>query len=274
VFAEEKIAYKVPVVTRAIPRTASAVTSVFFAYHYDLDAVTSTMTSPRIYLEALPTDMLAVSPVQSKKDLFIRILLPLVLKANDEILAQRARLLTIQSKPMPDSAEQAWLKDMADLYACSGDDISALIERIDVIPVSLALAQGIDESGWGTSRFAIEGDSLFGQHAPKDSKRLDAAKAGSVGVAEFSGLLASVQSYFHNLNSGSAYGKLRSIRAQLKREGKTPSGIDLLPGLADYSQRGDDYLKNLSSIILANKLDIYESVSLDSKGGAMLILPE
>jgi Bax protein len=271
--ADQTQHFKPPVKTVEAPRTAAATAGILEDSDYNLAKVRESKVVPRIYLQDIPLDMSSVQPVQTKKDLFIRILLPLVLEANEEIAAQRTRLIALQGKEAPSAEEKAWLSALAEAYSGAADDVTDLLDRVDVIPVSLGLAQGIDESGWGTSRFAREGESLFGQHAPKDDKRLDAARAGGVGVAAFTGMLKSVQGYFHNLNSTRAYAQLREMRSKLRREGRQPAGVDLLPGLASYSERGAAYIHDLQSIMRVNGLDAYEDANLDPQSGSIVIRP-
>ena len=67
-----------------------------------------------------------------------------------------------------------------------GGALDKLKRRVDIVPPSLALAQAAEESGWGTSRFAIKGNSLFGQWdfsgkgiKPKEQR----AELGNYGIA-------------------------------------------------------------------------------------------
>jgi len=255
-----------------VPPTAEAVRQVFDEQDYRLEHVRRTGVAPRIYVWSLPRDIGSIEDVDEKKRLFIRTLLPLVLKANEEIEEQRARLLALHGKDAhaPDDAE--WLTQLARAYGGSPDDPAELLVRVDVVPVSLALAQGIDESGWGTSRFARADESLFGQHASATSEEASDAKASTVRIEAYDNLLDSVRSYFLNLNSGHAYHGLRKERAELTRSGKRPTGLELANSLRDYSERGGDYVADLRTIIEANGLHAYDPVQLASTGGSLRIV--
>lgn len=256
-----------------VPATAEAVRQVFDAQGYRLEDVRRTGIAPRIYVRAIPRDMASIEEVDEKKRLFIRTLLPLVLKANEEIGAQRARLLALHGQASPAPRDVEWLTQLAAAYGGSPDDTAELLVRVDVVPVSLALAQGIDESGWGTSRFARADESLFGQHARPSSENAVDSKSSAVQVEGYADLLDSVRSYLLNLNSGHAYHRLRQERAALTRAGQRPSGLALVDTLRDYSERGGDYLADLRAIIEANGLHAYDTVRLATIGGSLRVVP-
>jgi Bax protein len=270
----ESLHFATPLQTVEAPRTAVATAHVFDERGYTLDAVFESGVVPRIFVQDIPLDLASIQRVQEKKDLFLRILVPLVLKANEEISVHRARLVELagEKSDVWSAKDRQWIDALARAYDAPPDDLNGLLERVDVVPPSLGLAQGIDESGWGTSRFAREGESLFGQHAPADGVRLDAARAEGVGVAAFDGMLDSVQAYFHNLNSTRAYHGLRAKRAEARAAGRLPTGSALVAGLASYSERGSEYVRELESILHANRLGRYDSMRLASKGGATLVL--
>ena len=147
------------------------VSQIFAEKGYKLSDVRESGIAPRIYLMDIPLDMAASETVATKKDLFIRILLPLVLKANEEIADQRRRLRDLHEQKTGAAGQTAWLQVLAQAYGGSVDDIADLLARVDTIPPSLALAQGIDESGWGASRFAREGESLSSTPWSQEVKR-------------------------------------------------------------------------------------------------------
>ena len=142
-----------------------------------------------------------------------------------------------------------------------GNDWATLLRRVDVIPASLALAQAANESGWGTSRFAREGNNYYGQWCfkrgcgmvPNDRGIRDIHE-----VAVFNSPSDSVASYIRNLNSHKAYKTLREIRVQLRAADRSITGVELAKGLGKYSQRGQDYIKELRSIIRHNDLQKYD----------------
>lgn len=203
--------------------------------------------------------------VARKKRLFFRALAPFGLKANKAVMADRMQLQNILKNKSPSTADVDWLWAMAiryrvakeksgDLSAAQLDDLS---NRVDIVPLSLILAQAAEESGWGTSRFTSEGNSLFGQWSwgknimrPKQQR----AELGDYGLAAFDTVLDAVKSYVHNLNSGPAYVELRKIRATMRANGGDVRGLGLTNGLLKYSERGQDYVDGLQAIMRVNKL--------------------
>ena len=196
--------------------------------------------------------------VQVKKDIFFRLMLPLILISNEKILAERAIVL----KDPLDSNE---LKQIALKYRVikkaslplSESTRSQLLARVDTIPPSLALAQSAEESGWGASRFAREGNAFFGQwdFSGKGMKPArQRAHLGNYGVARFDSPLASVEGYMFNLNTVSAYSRLRVLRAKTRKRGRSATGVELAKTLNKYSERGAAYTKSLVGMINYNRL--------------------
>jgi Bax protein len=255
-------------------RTAAAMREAFDARGYALAQVRETGIAPRIYVHSIPLDLASVPEVHEKKSVFIRTLLPLILKANEEIAEQRARLLGLHGRAPHAPEDAEWLSKLAASYGASAGDTTELLVRVDLVPVSLALAQGIDESGWGTSHFARADEALFGQHAGPTSRSMDEAVANGVAIEAFGDLLDSVRAYLLNLNSGRAYDGLRRHRAELLALGRQPTGLELAAGLKDYSERGNEYVSEIRSIIEVNELHHYDPVKLEPSGGALVIVPE
>ncbi len=207
-------------------------------------------------------------PVDIKKELFYRSILPMVLLANELILEDRQKLASLNDnllKGKTFSADvQTWLQAIAEKYGLDDVDdpkqlIANLLERVDTIPPSLALGQTAYESGYGTSRFAIEGHALFGQwtYSGKGMKpREHRASKGNYGVAAYKWPFDSVRSYMRNLNTHNAYQGLRDKRAELIRQGKEVTGLALADTLGSYSERGMAYVKTLKSIITVNDLAV------------------
>ena len=219
----------------------------------------------------------AALPVEVKKELFYRTLLPLVLYSNELILNDRDRL----SKISQDSTQldHDWLETLAYDYRLldrdagevlpEGDELQTLIEalltRVDAIPPSLALGQAAYESGYGTSRFAREGNALFGQWvyggagmAPKQKR----ASKGDYGIAAYDWPLDSVRSYMLNLNSHPSYTDLRKKRSAARASDQIATGAELADTLTKYSEKGAAYVKTLKGIMRANDLDIADKAVL------------
>lgn len=254
---------------------AEDVQHYFSTRNYTLERVVKHGAIPRLYVEALPTGLKSMQPPKDREAHFIQIVLPLVARANETILAQRKQLesfieITGKGGKLSDS-QQSWLDNLAQLYGADPTDHDELRVRVDVVPPALAIAQAIDESGWGTAHLAREANNLFGQHAPLQNKATVKAKKADVGVASFPHLLDSVMSYMLNLNSHRAYAELRSIRAKLRQEDKPPDGHALSMGLRHYSTRGMRYVRDLRNLMRWHELSKFDGISLASQGGATKI---
>lgn len=221
---------------------------------------------PRIYLMQVGQNWRINSrnlSVITKKRIFFRALGPLVLRANEILLSDRKRLIEFDNTQASGAATPVWVQEFAKRYKVTNSpnarvDAAAmeeLLKRVDVVPPSLVLAQGAEESGWG---FAAEGNSLFGQWiwSGKDIKVKDQrGNLGDYKIAAFETPLESVQAYLLNINSHSAYAALRDRRMQMRENGvQDLSGWELAESLTKYSERGADYVKSLHTIMKANKL--------------------
>ena len=225
------------------------------------------VTVPRLMVDRIPNDIAMIESPAERKRLFIKLALPLILHANERIAADRGRLIALRDKiarAVAIPGDHAWLDGLADRYGLETPDLDALLRRVDVIPPSLALAQGAEESGWGTSRFVREGNAIFGQRTfdkgaglvpnNRDSDKKHEVKA-------FNGLMDSVASYMTNLNTHQAYVEFRRIRAGQRASGYVDS-YSLVGTLDRYSERGEDYIKTIRSIINKNDLRSFDRASL------------
>ena len=223
--------------------------------------------------------------VQAKKRIFFRAMGPLALHSNELIRAERERLLALPASDALDPADREWLAELAGDYGVDvpgGPDAAGwdavreeLALRVDEVPVSLVLAQAANESGWGTSRFAGEGNALFGQWSFGGSGMLPEAQRESLGdyrVAAFESPLLSVIAYMRNLNTHRSYARLRELRAAARASGDTPRGWDLAAGLDRYSERGQEYVDEIRSMIEYNGLEDTDVTYLAS-GPVYLVLP-
>ena len=219
---------------------------------------------PAVMTQSLPKGLDAL-PVAQKKELFVRMLLPMILSANDEIIQHQLRLeKSLSAGANRQTSYLASLYGMKDFDPGNTADIIELRQRIQPIPVSLALAQAAIESGWGSSRFALQGNALFGQWAWKASaglKPLEGSNSKAV-VRSFPDLMSSVRAYMKNLNSHRAYGELRAMRAEILAEGRQPTGIELAIHLDNYAEIGQAYVQKLQTIISSNRFHYLEQVRL------------
>jgi Bax protein len=204
--------------------------------------------------------------------MFIETALPLILHVNEMIARDRARLVSLRARMANgetiSDADQAWLRTEADAYGLDHVDMDELMLRVDVIPPSLALAQSAEESGWGTSRFAQEGNALFGQRIWTDNGGLVPNERGDgdrYRVAAFDRLIDGVVSYARNLNSHPAYDAFRRARAAQRHGRGTLDGFTLAGSLARYSERGARYIRAVRTIIRSNALDSFDHARLDDQ---------
>jgi len=231
---------------------------------YDLKGVRAGQKVKPIYLTKLPRDLKKLGDTNKKRDLFIKIILPLILDENKKITEDRKKLFKILGKNFNTAGERVWLKRRFKEYKIDDGDLSKLKMRMDIIPVSIALAQAANESGWGTSRFALEGNALFGQWTWSKKgispKNQDPNKTHK--VLQFQVLKASVRAYKNNLNTHNAYQEFREARAQLRQENKKIIGLELTKYLKNYAGIGEKYVEILDDIITRNSLTDFDKATL------------
>lgn len=253
--------------------SVSALRATLQAASYDLKPIRrSDARVPRLFVEDLPDDFDQRMVVEHRKQTFIRTMLPLILKANEEIRAERRRLIALEEqissgREIP-AASQRWLDNLADKYRAAPNDFSTLLRRVDAISPTLALAQAIEESGWGRSRFARLGNALYGQRVWSrgagfvPEKRAEGAKFE---VRAFDTLLDSVRSYALNLNRHNAYDDYRAERASMRALETELDGIRLAETLINYSERREAYVQTLTKLIKSNRLYQFESAQLSTE---------
>ena len=217
-----------------------------------------------IYFTRLPKDLDTIKSIKEKKNTFIQILLPLIVAENEKIQQDRKYLLKIL-KENASEKNKKWLNKKYKAYKVSDKNINELIEKIDIIPTSIALAQAAKESGWGTSRFALEGNAIYGQWTWNGDgiEPLERTKNKNHKILKFPLLRASVKAYITNLNTHRGYKSFRLKRADLRKENKKLAGIELIHELKNYAQTGIEYTKILEKIIKQNDLGELEAVTID-----------
>ena len=246
---------------------ASTLNEIFKSANYDLDIIRKTKKVTPIYISVLPAEIGKIESTKEKKEIFIKIVLPLILRENEEIISDRKKLFRILGKIKNTQAEKKWLKFKLKQYQVKNSDLSELKIRIDIIPVSLAIAQAAKETGWGTSRFALEGNALFGQWTyAADGLKPENSVTGDHKVMRFNILQASVRAYKRNLNSHRVYKNFRSERAKLRERGEKINSLKLVKYLDKYAETGKLYTQILEKIIKQNSLmDFDQSKLLPTK---------
>ena len=231
---------------------------------YDLKGIRAGQKVKPIYLTKLPKDLKTLGDTKKRRELFLKIVLPLILNENEKITEDRKKLFTILSKSFNTVGERVWLKRRFNEYKIADHDLSELKIRMDIIPVSIALAQAANESGWGTSRFALEGNALFGQWtwSKKGISPKNKDPDSSHKILQFQILKASVRAYKNNLNTHNAYKEFREVRARLRQESKQIIGLDLTKYLKNYAAIGEKYVAIIESVIKNNSLTDFDKANL------------
>ena len=238
--------------------------NLFTDLEYTLERVRAGQQVKPIYFTKLPKDLKALGDTTKKKELFIQIVLPLILAENQKILEDREKLFKILEKSFNSIGERVWLKRRFKEYKIEDSDLAELKTRMDIIPVSLAIAQAAIESGWGTSRFALEGNALFGQWTwgkkGIEPKEKDANKKFK--ILNFQILRASVRAYKNNLNTNNGYKEFREARGLLRQNDEKISGLKLAKYLFRYAATGKEYTASLEKSIKINSLDDFDEAKL------------
>tara|TARA_B100001113_G_C21023364_1_gene584537 strand:- start:85 stop:1101 length:1017 start_codon:yes stop_codon:yes gene_type:complete len=240
------------------------VLNLFKDVEYDLNKVRYEKRVKPIYFTQFPKDLDEIQSVKLKKETFIKIVLPLVVAENEKILDDRMKLLDILSRKITTDKEKQWLRQKFLEYKVKNGNVKQLKLRMDVIPTSIALAQAAKESGWGTSRFALEGNAIFGQWTWSGSgiAPLLRDKTKNHKILKFPILRASVKAYKNNLNTHKSYSKFREKRQELRNKKKKITALELTKTLESYAETGNQYVKILEQIIVQNRLTDFEPVRL------------
>ncbi len=244
--------------------SASTLQQLFKDTDYNLKDIRKKKIVKPISIDLLPNEIKFIENSKEKKELFIRIILPLVIEENNRIMIDRKRLFSILNKNSNSESEKKWLNSKFKQYGVVNKDLTTLKIRMDIIPVSLAIAQAAKETGWGTSRFALEGNALFGQWTWSESgmKPTSANSDTKHKVMKFKILQASVRAYQRNLNTHSGYKKFREARAiQRDNYGKLNS-LELVEYLDKYAETGKEYTIILKKIIEQNILTDFDDAEL------------
>jgi len=244
--------------------SASTIKQLFEDTGYNLNDVRKKKLVKPVALTLLPQEIKMIENSKKRKEFFIQIVLPLIIEENNNIKLDRKTLFTIINKSNNSNTEKKWLEKKYKQYGVKSGDLSSLKIRMDEIPVSLAIAQAAKETGWGTSRFALEGNALFGQWTwsgeglkPKEAKEGENHK-----VMKFNILQASVRAYQRNINTHSTYKDFRKARAKLRDNNKPLDSIELSKYLNKYAETGNQYVEVLQKIIKQNKLQDFDDAKL------------
>ena len=253
-----------PAVNKSLPGGIEGVGRFFDQNGYRLESIRRGALVPPVFARTLPRDM--NNSVPANKDVFIRLLLPLVLKANAEVAMERAIILNSgYSGPIPQAPVE--IQAIAAKYDIQSNTTN-LLQRVDVLPPSLILAQAGLESGWGTSRYVQQGNALFGQRvwdASQPGMTPNARDADATHrVRTFTSLEESIRSYLRNLNMNNAYLELRRTRASYRAAGRPVTALELIPRLQYYSEDPAYYLGTLNRIVSDSRLTDFDRAALSN----------
>ena len=245
--------------------SASTIEELFKDNGYNLDTVKKTkLVNAGNQLTKLPKELKNIESPKKKKKLFIKIVLPLIIEENLKIRFDRKKLFEILNKNNTSKRDKAWLELKFKQYGVKNNDFAKLKIRMDEIPVSLAIAQAAKETGWGSSRFAQEGNALFGQWtwSGEGIKPLEVEKDKKHKVAKFKILKASVRAYQRNLNTHSSYKEFRIERAIQRDNNEKLDSLKLVNFLEKYAETGKEYTEVLTKIIHQNSLTDFDDVEI------------
>ena len=244
--------------------SASTLEEIYKDNGFNLNEIRNNKIVKPVKIDLLPKEIKQIENTKKRKNLFIQIVLPLILEENTRIKVERKKLFAVLNKNNNSDSEIKWLKNKFKQYGVVNRDLTTLKIRMDEIPVSLAIAQAAKETGWGTSRFALEGNALFGQWTfsgegikPKGADIGDTHK-----VMKFKVLQASVRAYQRNLNTHSSYREFRKMRAIQRDNQGNLNSLELVNYLDKYAETGLEYTKILKKIIEQNNLTDFDDAEL------------
>ena len=238
---------------------ADEMLEIFKKYEFSVDSFLNDESANLIIFSSLPDDFMEIKSVNERKKLFINTLLPIIYSENLKILEDRKKILDWWNESQGENFSRdfwpSWLFELSEKYETSDSNLGNLLMKVDVIPISMALAQAAIESGWGTSRYLREGNAIYGQYTFEKDRGIRPERRESnekFFIKRFSNLSESTRSYFKNINTHRAYVDFREERKKLRMNGVKLSGVKLVKFLTSYSERRDEYVKDVENIIQSN----------------------
>ncbi len=244
--------------------SAPVLEELFKDTKYNLEKIRKNKIVKPVIISLLPNEIKKIESTKKRKNLFIQIVLPLILEENERIKIDRTKLFSILNKNINTDLEKRWIREKFKQYGVVNKDLSTLKIRMDMVPVSLAIAQSAKETGWGTSRFALEGNALFGQWTWEGEgiKPSGADTNSKHKVMKFKVLKASVRAYIRNLNTHRSYKSFRRVRAEQRDNFQKFDSLELADYLDKYAETGKDYVKILKQIIKQNLLTDFDDAKI------------
>ena len=244
--------------------SAPVLEELFKDTKYNLKKIRKDKIVKPVIISLLPNEIKKIENTKKRKNLFIQIVLPLILEENNRIRIDRKKLFSILNKNINSNVEKRWINKKFKQYGVVNKDLSTLKIRMDMVPVSLAIAQSAKETGWGTSRFALEGNALFGQWTWEGEgiKPSGADTNSTHKVMKFKVLKASVRAYIRNLNTHRSYKSFRRERAEQRDNFEKFNSLELANHLDKYAETGKEYVKILKQIIKQNSLTDFDDAKI------------
>ena len=244
--------------------SAPVLEELFKDTKYNLKKIRKDKIVKPVIISLLPNEIKKIENTKKRKNLFIQIVLPLILEENNRIRVDRRKLFSILNKNINSNLEKRWINKKFKQYGVVNKDLSTLKIRMDMVPVSLAIAQSAKETGWGTSRFALEGNALFGQWTWEGEgiKPSGADTNSTHKVMKFKVLKASVRAYIRNLNTHRSYMSFRRERAEQRDNFEKFNSLELANHLDKYAETGKEYVKILKQIIKQNSLTDFDDAKI------------
>ena len=250
-----------PIVKNIEINNYSLMDSVFNSHKTDSD----NFVAP-VYINNISKSIRDLSSSE-RKHIFIRTLLSNVIKSNNDITIDRNRIILLKNSDNISVEDSEWLNNQYYIYQVNDSDINSLINKVDIIPPSMAISQAVIESGWGTSRFAIDANSLFGEHFSKTSKgKYISAKNANVRLRAFDTIYEAVKGYSFNINRHRAYKNFRKERTAFRSENKQLNSLVLVNTLDKYSAIGNKYIIYLKQVINKNSLQKLDNLKIEDSG--------
>ena len=244
--------------------SAPVLEELFKDTKYNLKKIRKDKIVKPVIISLLPNEIKKIENTKKRKNLFIQIVLPLILEENNRIRVDRRKLFSILNKNINSNLEKRWINKKFKQYGVVNKDLSTLKIRMDMVPVSLAIAQSAKETGWGTSRFALEGNAIFGQWTWEGEgiKPSGADTNSTHKVMKFKVLKASVRAYIRNLNTHRSYKNFRRERAEQRDNFENFNSLELANHLDKYAETGKEYVKILKQIIKQNSLTDFDDAKI------------
>jgi len=232
---------------------------IFQKYNFSSDNFFSDESANLIIFSSLPNDFMDIKSINERKELFVNTLLPIIYVENQKILEERKKILDWWRKSNGENFSRefwpSWLFELSEKYNSSDSNLGNLLIKVDIVPISVALAQAAIESGWGTSRYLREGNAIYGQYTFNKRKGIvpkNIEKGKKFYIKKFSNLSDSTRSYLKNINTHRAYEKFRQERKKLRMNGDFLSGKVLSNYLESYSERRKEYVNDVRNLIESN----------------------